>query len=52
MPVTVSQMLFTILAIFLITAVYVHEGQNKCAGAGYIGCATYQNIYLTKVNTR
>jgi hypothetical protein len=52
MPVTVSHMLFAILAIFLIRAVYLHEGQNKRAGAGYIGCATYQNVYLTKVSIR
>jgi hypothetical protein len=52
MLVTVSQILFTILAIFLIRAVNLHEGQNKRAGAGYIGCATYQNVYLMNVNVR
>jgi len=50
MLVTGSQMLFTVFSCFIIRAVNLHEGQNKCAGAVYIVCATYQNIYLTKFN--
>jgi hypothetical protein len=46
MPVTGSQMLFTVFACFHITAVNLHEGQNKRGGAVYVVCATYQNIYL------
>jgi len=50
MLITGSQMLFTVFAFFLIRAVNLHEGQNKCAGAVYyIVCATYQNIYLTNL---
>jgi hypothetical protein len=49
MPVTGSQMLFTVFACFLITAVNLHEGQNKHASAVYVVCATYQNIYLTNL---
>jgi len=49
MPVTGSgsQMLFTVFAYFLIGAINLHEGQNKRAGAVYVVCTTYQNIYLT-----
>jgi hypothetical protein len=49
MPITGSQMLFTVFACYLIRAVNLHEGQNKCAGAVYVVCATYQNIYLTNL---
>jgi hypothetical protein len=49
MPVTGSHMLFTVFACFLIRAVNLHEGQNKHAGAVYVVCATYQNIYLTNL---
>jgi hypothetical protein len=49
MLVTGSQMLFTVFACFLIRAVNLHEGQNKHAGAVYIVCATYQNIYLANL---
>lgn len=34
---------------FLIRAVNLHEGQNKCADAVYVVGATYQNIYMTNL---